>query len=67
MSKFGERLKELRIENKLTQTKLAQATGVNQTSISAYELRKMRPTDEVIIIFCKYFKVSSDFLLGLED
>lgn len=67
MSKFGERLKELRIENKLTQTKLAIATGINQTSISAYELQKMRPTDEVIITLCKFFKVSADYILGLED
>ena len=67
MSKFGERLKELRLENSLTQAKLAQLTGVNQTSISSYELQKMRPTDEVIIIFYKYFKVSADYILGLED
>ncbi len=67
MSKFAERLKELRLENNLTQSKLADATGINQTSISAYELRKIRPTDEVIITLCKFFKVSADFLLGLED
>jgi transcriptional regulator with XRE-family HTH domain len=67
MSKFAERLKELRLEKDLTQTKLSIETGVNQVSISAYELRKIRPTDEVIITFCKYFKVSADYMLGLED
>lgn len=67
MSKFGERLKELRVENNITQAKLASLTGINQTSISAYELQKIRPTDEVIVVFAKFFKVSSDYLLGLED
>lgn len=67
MSKFAERLKELRIEKQLTQTKLAELTKINQTSISSYELRKIKPTDEVIIIFCNFFKVSADYLLGLTD
>lgn len=67
MSKFGERLKELRLERNLTQVKLCELTGVNQASISAYELKKISPTDDVIITFCKFFNVSSDFILGLED
>ncbi len=67
MSKFAERLKELRLENKLTQDMLAEQTGITQSSISIYELNKTRPTDEVIITFCKFFKVSADYLLGLSD
>ncbi len=67
MSKFGERLKELRQEKHLTQDQLADKTGISQGSISAYELNKARPTDEVIISFCKFFGVTSDYILGLED
>ncbi len=67
MSKFAERLKELRLENKLTQQQLSNKTGVNQVTISCYELRKIRPTDEVIITFCRFFDVSADFILGLSD
>ncbi len=67
MSKFGERLKELRLDQKLTQDKLAELTGVTQAAISCYELKKTKPTDEVIIIFCKFFKVSADYILGLDD
>lgn len=67
MSKFGERLKDLRIERKLTQDKLAELTGITQAAISCYELKKSKPTDEVIITFCKFFKVSADYLLGLVD
>lgn len=67
MSKFGERLKELRLERKLTQDKLAELSNISQATISAYEIGKIRPTDEVIIIFCKFFKVSADYMLGLDD
>lgn len=67
MSKFAERLKELRLEKNLTQDMLADQTGITQASISIYELKKARPTDEVIITFCKFFKVSADYLLGLKD
>ena len=67
MSKFSERLKEIRLERRLTQDELAVLTGITQGSISAYELKKARPTDEVIITFCKFFGVSADYLLGLVD
>ncbi len=67
MSKFSERLKELRLENKLTQMQLANATHISQTSISAYESGRSQATEEVIITFCRFFDVSADFILGLSD
>lgn len=67
LSKFGERLKELRQERKLTQDRLSELTGVSQSMISAYELEKARPIDIVIITFAKFFGVSADYLLGLSD
>lgn len=67
LSKFGERLKELRNERKLTQDELSIVTGISQSMISAYELDRARPTDFVIVAFCNYFGVSADFILGLKD
>ncbi len=67
MTKFGEKLKELRQEKHLTQDQLAEKTGISQGSISAYELNKAKATVDVVFIFCKYFGVSADFMLGLED
>ena len=67
MSKFAERLKELRQEKGLTQTQLAQATHMGQTTISAYEAKRNHPSDDVIIVFCKFFDVSSDYILWLKD
>lgn len=67
MNKFAERLKELRLENNLTQNQLSINTKLSQSIISAYEAGKKSPTMDVIIIFCKYFNVSSDFIIGLKD
>ncbi len=64
---FSERLKELREETKLTQDKLAELTKISQSAISKYELNLQKPTSDVIIILCKFFKVSADYILGLID
>lgn len=64
---FGKRLKELRQQNNLSQRKLATALGVAQSSITSYEAEQKSPTAEVIIKAAQYFKVSSDYLLGLSD
>ena len=67
MKIFAERLKELRLERKITQDKLSQDTKITQSTISGYEADKVSPTAEVIVTLCKYFQVTADFLLGLED
>lgn len=67
MNKFAERLKELRQEKNLTQTELAKETGLSQTGIGKWESNKRTPSIDVVIILCNYFKVSSDYLIGLED
>ena len=65
MSTFGQRLKELRKDNKLSQVELADAIGVAQSSIGNYERGDRIPDAETIVRYAKYFKVSTDYLLGL--
>ena len=67
MSSFGERLRELRIENNLTQEELASHFGLHKTRISQYELNKRQADDEMKKKFALYFNVSLDWLLGLSD
>ena len=68
VSKFAERLKSLRLEKGLTQVQPAKMTNLAQTTISsAYEKRRNSPSDETIIILCKFFGVSADYILRLED
>ena len=67
MGKFAERLKDLREERGLSLTALAKDTGFTQTAIGRWESEKRIPNIETLIVFAKYFKVSTDYLLGLEN
>jgi len=67
MNIFSERIKELRLENNLTQDALALKTGISQSAIAKWENGKKSPSIESIVILAKFFKCSSDYLLGLED
>ena len=64
---FKERLKELRIENGLSQTDIAKETGLGQSSIAMWENGTRTPNMESIILLAKFFKVSADYLLGIKD
>ena len=67
MNKFAEKLKELREENNLSQRNLAKELGFSQAAIARWENNLQTPNIDVAIIVAKYFKVSTDFLLGFED
>ena len=67
MDKFIERLKEQNKEKKLTQSQLAKETGLSQSAIALWENGQRIPNALAIITLCKYFQVSSDFLLGVSD
>ncbi len=67
MKIFAERLKELRLEMGLSTTKLGEAIGVSNVAISRWERELRIPNIENLVALAKYFKVSTDFLCGLED
>lgn len=63
---FENRLKTLRIKKKLTQQQLADLLGLTKSVISAYENGLRYPAYDVLIKIARIFKVSTDFLLGVE-
>lgn len=67
MNKFAERLKELREERGLSQRGLAKELDVSQPAIARWENNLQTPNIDIAILVAKYFKVTSDYLLGLED
>ena len=67
MDIFVVRLKELRIENNLLQKQVAQAIGTNETTIVRWESGQSEPSAYYIAKLAKFFHVSADYLLGLED
>lgn len=66
MVEFGDRLRLLRKERKLTQKELASLIGVKNSVISFYEVGDRTPSLEVVIKLSKALHISTDKLLGLE-
>ena len=66
MVEFGNTLKTLRLQNNFTQAQLAQRLGVTKSVISAYETGLRMPSYDVLITISQIFKVTTDYLLGLE-
>ena len=64
---FAERLTELReIEGKKRQ-EVADSLGITRASLEYYEKGKRKPDIEVLTKLANYYKVSTDYLLGLSD
>lgn len=66
MVDFGRKLKELRIQEGLSQKQLAERVKVTKSVISYYELQERYPSPEILIKLANIFHVSTDFLLGIE-
>lgn len=67
MANIGERIKELRTENGLTQLQLAVHIGVSQKAIDYWERSVNEPKVSYIINLAKFFNVTADYLIGLTD
>ena len=63
---FGENLKRLRIDKKLTQNQLAEKMNMSKSSISYYESGNKMPSPDVLAKFSDYFEVSIDVLMGTD-
>lgn len=61
---FGDRLKELRLKNKVTQEELARIIGTGKASISHYEINKRTPDKDKMNQISNYFNVSIKYLIG---
>ena len=67
MFNFSVKLKELRLNNDLTQKQLAKNICVGERSIQDYEYGNRKPNYDAIIKLADYFDVSTDYLLGRTD
>lgn len=64
---YIERIKQLRIEEGITQTQLANELNMSQSSIAYWEAGKKVPNANAIIALAQYFGVTTDYLLGITD
>lgn len=62
---FGEKIRNLREDADMNQTQLGHAVNMTQRKISYIECGKYEPSIDDIIAFCHFFKISSDYLLGI--
>lgn len=62
-----DKLKQLRRQKGVTQKDVAEAIGVTLSAYSNYEQGIREPNNQILINLCKYYDVSADYLLGIED
>lgn len=67
MTKFPERLKQLRDERGVSQAVVSKEMGVSRYAVYAYEKGKSAPTLDGLVALADYFDVTLDFLLGRSD
>ena len=61
------RIRDLREDRDIKQAELAEATGINQQTISNYETGKTIPDAYALIRLADFFGVSVDYLIGRVD
>lgn len=63
---FGDKLKQLRNGQKLTQQQLATRIGVAKSVVSYYESGDRYPSYDVLVRIARIFHVTTDYLLDIE-
>lgn len=63
---FGDKLKALRISQKLTQQQLADRIGVAKSVVSYYESGDRYPSYDVLVRITHVFHTSTDYLLDVK-
>ena len=67
MNTFGNRLRLLRLERKLTGKELGSMFNLSKSAISSYEVQGRFPDEKLLKGWSSFFEVSSDYLLGISD
>ena len=67
MKSCHELLRELREDNDLKQSDIAEIIGTTQQQYSKYETGETEPSLRVLSILADYYKVSADYLMGRKD
>ena len=62
----GERIKEIREKNGLTQSSLAKKLNISRSAVNAWEMGVSIPSAQYLIELSRLFKVSVDYLLELD-
>lgn len=66
---FGlpERLRRLRMRERMSQTVLSQCCGLGKNAVGDYEAGRKLPSAASLVRLADFFGVSTDYLLGREN
>lgn len=64
---YTKRLYDLRTDNDLKQEDVAKILKITTQAYGMYENKKRSLPIDSLIILCKFYNVSSDYILGLSD
>ncbi len=67
MKIFADRLKDLRIERGLSIQSLAKLVKIGSSSLCRWENNQADIKASQLVVLAKFFNVSTDYLLGLEN
>lgn len=62
--KINERIREIRIKNKITQREFAKKINVAEATQQRFEYGTVKPSLDTVILIAKEFNVSIDYLVG---
>jgi transcriptional regulator with XRE-family HTH domain len=67
MVDFMAKIKEVRINNNLTQAQLAKCLKIDTRTLRGYELGEHDPSLRVLKRICNYFNITADYFVGITD
>ncbi len=63
---IGDRLRDIRKDNKFTQAELGELIGTSRATINSWEMGIALPSTQFLIRLARLYRVSTDYLLGIE-
>ena len=67
MKIIGQRLRELRLNAKLSQARVAALVGTHQPVVARYESGEAHVPGEILVVLADYYDVSLDYIYGRTD
>ncbi len=64
---IADKIKALRESRGITQAELARQLGVTRSGVNAWEMGLSVPSTQYVVDLALFFKVSTDFLLGIDS
>ena len=62
---FYQKMKEIRLDNDNTQEQVAYVLKITRQQYQLYESNKRQIPVDLLVKFCKHYRISADYILGL--